>query len=240
MGFCIQNIKKMETLGEFLKLTRKNQHISLAQMEEKTKIQMVYLQALESNDFQSLPELFSVECFLKIYARVLGIDAHYLLSRYKQERTVCFLKNTVSFTRQKIKNKKMCSLYILARWGSLVLVSSFVLFFAAHQIYNLLQPPSLILFEPNDGFTTQQTFLTVSGKTEQETAIFVNQIPVRANNEGIFSINLVLEEGTNIITVEGTKRYSKPTVIQRHVIFQTDRFSQKELSTQQTSLFYPQ
>ncbi|MHB1418775.1 MAG: helix-turn-helix domain-containing protein [Bacillota bacterium] len=65
----------MGELGELLRQTREAKGLSLRQVEEATKIRTCYLEALESEDLQSIPGLFYAQGFLRTYARLLGIDA---------------------------------------------------------------------------------------------------------------------------------------------------------------------
>lgn len=72
-------------LGEKLKEAREAKGISLEQLQETTKIQKRYLQAIEQGNFQTLPGTFYARAFIKEYANAVGLDADLLLEEHKGE-----------------------------------------------------------------------------------------------------------------------------------------------------------
>jgi len=74
----------MGELGELLRKTREAKGLSLAQVEEATKIRSVYLQALEEEDDDCLPPPVYVKGFLRNYARYLDLDPQQVLSLYQE------------------------------------------------------------------------------------------------------------------------------------------------------------
>lgn len=72
-AFPIQD-NAMETLGGLFRQTRERQRLSLEQIASKTRIQQHHLQALEEEDFASLPAKVFVKGFVRSYARSLGLD----------------------------------------------------------------------------------------------------------------------------------------------------------------------
>ncbi|HBP90110.1 MAG TPA: DUF4115 domain-containing protein [Nitrospirales bacterium] len=64
----------METLGGLLQQARERQGLSLEQIASRTRIQQHHLQALEEEDFESLPAKVFVKGFVRSYARSLGLD----------------------------------------------------------------------------------------------------------------------------------------------------------------------
>jgi cytoskeletal protein RodZ len=64
----------MGELGELLRETRESKGISLAEVEEVTRIRQQFLQALEEEDFAALPGEVFTRGFLRNYAMYLGLD----------------------------------------------------------------------------------------------------------------------------------------------------------------------
>jgi cytoskeletal protein RodZ len=64
----------MGELGELLRETRESKGISLAEVEEVTRIRQRFLQALEEEDFAALPGEVFARGFLRNYAMYLGLD----------------------------------------------------------------------------------------------------------------------------------------------------------------------
>lgn len=66
-----------------LKATREALGLSLADVFQRTRISVVYLQAIENNDFHLLPVPVYAKNFIKTYARALGIDSKPILINYE-------------------------------------------------------------------------------------------------------------------------------------------------------------
>lgn len=70
----------MGELGEILRQAREAKGLSLAQVEEATKIRSTYLQALEEEQYDRLPAPVYIKGFLKNYALYLGLEPQEVLS----------------------------------------------------------------------------------------------------------------------------------------------------------------
>ena len=74
----------MVSLGDFLKREREAKGISLEEISSKTRIRMRFLQALEEDRHEGLPEPPYVEGFLRSYLACLGIDPTETVANYRQ------------------------------------------------------------------------------------------------------------------------------------------------------------
>lgn len=72
-------------VGAKLQEARETQNLTLDQVQETTKIQKRYLQAIEQGDFHILPGKFYARAFIKEYAYAVGLDPEELLTDYKDE-----------------------------------------------------------------------------------------------------------------------------------------------------------
>jgi len=71
------------TIGEKLRNAREENGITLAEVENETKIRRKYIIALENEDFDVLPGKVYVKGFLRNYARFLGVDGDDLVNEYE-------------------------------------------------------------------------------------------------------------------------------------------------------------
>lgn len=69
--------------AEKLKTAREKAGISLQQVSAKTRIDIKFLKALESGDFNFLPDLY-VKAFIKQYSKVVGLDEQEVIYNYNQ------------------------------------------------------------------------------------------------------------------------------------------------------------
>lgn len=72
-------------IGDTLRETREALRIGLAQAEQATRIRRDYLEALERDEFGSLPGSTYVKGFLRNYGRFLGLDPEALVARYQAQ-----------------------------------------------------------------------------------------------------------------------------------------------------------
>jgi cytoskeletal protein RodZ len=73
---------EMKTLGETLKLRRKEMNISLKEAENATSIRSSYLHSLEEGDVAKLISPVYAQGFLRQYAAFLGIDGDKIAKEY--------------------------------------------------------------------------------------------------------------------------------------------------------------
>lgn len=69
-------------IGATLKEARLNKKISLDELQQMTKIQKRYLEALEQGDFDRLPGDYYVRTFIRQYAQVVGINGEKLVAAF--------------------------------------------------------------------------------------------------------------------------------------------------------------
>ncbi len=72
-----------ETLGQYLKRERESRSISLRELSKNTRISVVFLEALEKDDFEAFPRQEFILGFLQGYARQLGLKGEEVLRRYR-------------------------------------------------------------------------------------------------------------------------------------------------------------
>jgi cytoskeleton protein RodZ len=75
---------KARPLGDWLRQRREELDVSLEQVEEDTRIRVRYLQALEAENFEALPDLVVGRGFLRNYAAYLELDPQEAANRYSK------------------------------------------------------------------------------------------------------------------------------------------------------------
>lgn len=75
----------MSELGTLLKVTREKKGYTLDELQETTKIQKRYLEAIEAGRYDRLPGPFYARAFIRSVADVLGLDPDLLLKQYGHE-----------------------------------------------------------------------------------------------------------------------------------------------------------
>lgn len=75
----------MSDLGQYLKEQRKEQGLSLDDIQEMTKIRKRYLEAIEKGEYHVLPGAFYARAFIKSYAEALKLDPDGVFEKYAHE-----------------------------------------------------------------------------------------------------------------------------------------------------------
>lgn len=75
----------MTSFGEELRRERELRRITLREVAESTKVNLRYLEALESNDFQHLPGGVFNRGFVRAYSQYIGVDPDAMVDAYLLE-----------------------------------------------------------------------------------------------------------------------------------------------------------
>lgn len=70
-------------IGAILTQTRERQGLELTEVEQRTKIRVKYLRALEDEDWEVLPAAAYTRGFLRAYAEELGLDSELLVDEFR-------------------------------------------------------------------------------------------------------------------------------------------------------------
>lgn len=220
MPFAIRKFDTAKPLGETLKTLRKAARLTLAELETKTKIRRCYLEALEKSDYGSLPEPLYTRKFVKTYVNALGGNEKYFLERYEEERGTCDLVALSRLPRARVRPIQFLVGNRFAKICTLALVGAGLLTYLGFQMHAIVSSPEIILLTPQDGQTTKEAVVLVSGQVADGVRVKVNEENVLLGAQGNFEQEVALKRGLNLITINATKRYSRANEIYRRVVFE--------------------
>jgi cytoskeleton protein RodZ len=134
----------MPTFGENLRREREMRGIPLEEISSATKISIRFLQALENDDFASIPGGIFVRGFIRAYAGYLGLDQEQVMAEYQSvaQSEDYELTRISSANRPARKRGRRISVLPLVVAVAL-LISGYALFRYAHRVtYVPIAPPS--------------------------------------------------------------------------------------------------
>jgi cytoskeletal protein RodZ len=76
------------TIGAKLRQARLDKHISLDELQQMTKVQKRYLEAIEADRFEQLPGTFYVRAFIRQFAAAVGEDGDRLVAVFDGKETL--------------------------------------------------------------------------------------------------------------------------------------------------------
>ncbi|UOQ42993.1 helix-turn-helix domain-containing protein [Halobacillus salinarum] len=96
-------------IGTRLREAREKKEMPLEQVQEITKIQKRYLQAIENNDFKVLPGKFYTRAFIREYASAVGLDPEVIMQEHKSELPEYEDENLVQYSRVQKASRESAS-----------------------------------------------------------------------------------------------------------------------------------
>ena len=198
----------MITVGEVLKKQRKDLNKPVEQVALDTKIQPRFIKYIEENDFNKFDSPIYAQGFIKIYAKYLNLNEDRILAIYRRSVPIDIKKNnsfrkTESLKRSKIK---ITPKFIAIAVSAIFLLG--ILSYIGYQIYQFQSPPVIKINKPSAEETVAEEQITVTGLTDINSSIFINDQPVEVDEQGNFQYDVSLNPGVNIITILSKKNNS--------------------------------
>lgn len=210
-GFVKKNVGTL-TLGERLNKLRSEKRITLGEVSKSTKIQVKYLEYLESGRYEKLPVDVYVKGFLRSYSQYLGVDENYIIKLYERERDIHKNVKREEQSKSFFKPIKFSSLVVTPKIMIIVLVVFFAglgFFYLYRELSIFISKPRLIVFEPSDNFSTEEGKIKIEGITEKDSKLYINGQQLVINEEGKFSEEIFLQSGLNTISIKSVNRFEK-------------------------------
>lgn len=208
----------MRTVGEVLKQTREKKFYTLEEIEKATKIRKELLEALEKGQYTKLPPPTFIQGFIKNYGKFLGLNTDKLLAIFRREfsenknppRILESFSNPLDKKRFRITPGSVLVSITL----TLVMIFFIYLWF---QYRSLVGAPYLEIYQPTDQFNADNSEIIVSGKTDSEAKVSINNQEIAVEETGKFSQQIKISDNVNKITIIASSKSGKQTKIERTV-----------------------
>lgn len=204
----------IETLGDFLAASRKKLNLDTKTVSLLTQIKPAYLDSLEAGSWTKLPSEVYVKGFLKQLASVYGLIENDLVVQFEKERgyeppaapqRVGWLKPQININPRTMVVTAGCILVLLT------------VGYIASQIRSVLAPPLLNLTDPAGDLNLTGSSIVISGQTEIGADVSINNQTVVVDKNGIFTENLILSPGLNVIEVKSINKFGKESRVIRQI-----------------------
>ncbi|MBI3685394.1 hypothetical protein HY250_03250 [Candidatus Azambacteria bacterium] len=87
-----------------------------------------------------------------------------------------------------------------------------------YHLFLLYSPPFLIVANPERDIIIKDASFALSGRTQKESHVFVNDREIAVADDGAFSDTLVLQEGMNILEIKSVNKFKRETSQVRRII----------------------
>lgn len=209
------------SIGDLLRAKREERGETLKDVEKAIRVSKKYITALEANDFDRLPEMIYAKNFVKALARHYGLDEDVLAeSLVREMEAITGIKETERIPTGHHLRKKLVATPLVIKSGVVAVLFVAVLSYFAFSVHSILKPPKLIVFSPQDSQVYNDQRVVLTGETEPEVELTVNQEGVLIETDGTFSETLNLPEGVSILRVAAKKKHSKEQEVYIKVVIE--------------------
>lgn len=203
----------MKTIGQRLKEARADKNISREKLEKETKIKPEFIEAIENEDWDKLPDFPVVRGFVKSIAQHLDIDEKGAVALLRRDYPPKDLKvNPDPDVSDKFTWNPKLTFFVGIAIAVLGLLS-----YLGYEYYQFVSPPELSVSRPKEGAIVETSPVLVEGDTEPGATIRVNNQPVLVEDGGDFLTQLEITGETNEIVVKAVSRSGKETTIHRKI-----------------------
>ena len=209
---------RKKTIGEVLRLARINQGLSLEELQEKTEIQLNFLEAMEADDFDQLPSTFYARSFLRKYAWAVELDERIVLDAYDSGSMITYEEVDVDeedLSGRRRSNKKKTSYLPLFYF---VLFALSILIFVTYYVWNYIQtqpsPSSANYSVVNSTSSTTSSSSSSSSQTSSSSSTTESTITVSGEGNRIearyktsketATVQLTVSDATSWVSVSGS------------------------------------
>ena len=204
----------MKSIGPTIKEARLRKKISLAHLENETKIKKDFLIAIEGENWAILPDLPVVTGFIKNIASVLSLNESQLTAMLRRDYPP---KKLAINPRPDVSDRFTWTprFTFFAAAGAIFV---FILGYLIFQYKSFVTPPVLSVSRPKEGAIVTTGTVRVEGETDPNATVKVNNQPVLVADDGNFSVDIEIYEGTGEIVVVATSRTGRETTVRRTII----------------------
>lgn len=208
----------MRTVGQILKDARELKLYTLEEVEKHTRIRKELLEALEKDEYHKLPPATFVQGFIKNYGSFLNLDTSKLLAVFRRDFESKKHPPLVmqSFSKPiKTKKFRITPSRVLGVIVFIIILGFFSYLWVEYRQF--VGAPALLVNSPSDQQTVDVTTVLVSGTTDPETKITVNNQEIGVDNSGHFQEDIKLSGSTNTVTVVATSKFGQSAKVERTV-----------------------
>lgn len=206
----------MIRLGQKLREERTKKGFTLDDVAKATKIRVSFLSAIEKGDYKKLPSAAYAQGFVRNYCVFLGLPQKEILALFRREFDEKKIYDVLpeSFAKEEFPQKQFF-LKPAVLVGFLLFFGLLTYIFFQYKFAIINPPLSLSSPENNQVFIT--SIVEVSGETDPDVTLYINNIPITLDENGKFKKTISVFPGSETITIKAVSRFGRETVIQRHI-----------------------
>ena len=199
----------MKTIGQIIKEARIKKKYSLSKVEKETKIKREFIDSIEKETWENLPEFPVVLGFVKNIASFLEVSERQAIATLKRDYPPKVLNMN---PKPDVASKFVWSPKLTFITGVLAIVAV-IMAYLVFQYVKFISPPELSVSEPKQDQIIKDREVVVFGKTDSDAVVKANNQPFLVNSNGEFKGKIQVYEGTSEVTIKAISRSGRETVV---------------------------
>lgn len=208
----------MKTVGEILKRARVEKNLDYEAVEKKTRIRKKFLEALEDNDWSRLPSPNYIKGFIRNYSSYLGLKGDEMVAIFRRQYTD---SENAKLSLPDLSEPLRVPLFKITP-QRVVFLSTFLfiflfIFYLFSQYLAFTGSPMLSVTAPKEGEVFTDPKVVITGTTDKDAQVFINNQKIDINDEGAFKQEIILNPGINQLTIESQSKMGKKSKVTRTI-----------------------
>lgn len=196
-----------------MKEARAKKRYSQEKIAEETKIKKEFISSMEKENWELLPEFPVIVGFVKQISKFLKVDERQAVALLRRDYPPKVLPvNPKPDVSKKFRWRPRTTFIV-----GITIVIMMVLGYLGFQYSRFISPPKLVVDQPQEEEVVKERILIVSGKTDLDATIRINNQPVLVDEDGDFETEIEIFEGTEEIIVKAVSRSGKDAIIRRKI-----------------------
>lgn len=187
--------------------SRHDRKITLDAIEATTKIKRNFVKSIENERWDDLPDFPVVMGFVRVLADLYEVDADKAVALLRRD----YPPRSVSINPKPDVEKRFVWSPRMTFVLAVAFVASVVFGYLVYQLYQYNQPPDLQVLSPASGQVVTVELIEVSGTTDPDASVVVNNQPVFVDESGNFASSLNVSEQTSQVEVISKLRSGRET-----------------------------
>lgn len=207
----------MVPVGQRFHQERLKKKITLEEVSKATKIRISFLSAIEKGDYKNLPSTAYAQGFVTNYAEFLGLPKKEILALFRREFDEEKIFKVLPEGISRSKNNSFGRPYFRERLIAIIVISLILVGYIAFQYRFAIINPPLNISSPNENQVINSTEIIVSGKTDPNAIVYINDLSTSVLEDGSFKKKINTFSGINTIKIRVLNKFGKETEIKRTI-----------------------
>ncbi len=203
----------MKNIGSIFKDARGKKRYSREKVSDITKIRVSFIEAIERGDWATLPSQSTVIGFVRSIAKALDINEATAVATFKRD----YIPVKIQVNPKQPHKRNVAWSPKLTLFAGVGVFFVLILIYLGFQYKRFTSAPTLQVDVPKENQLVTTNPLTVSGVTDSDATVKVNNQPALVGDDGVFSTKIDVTKEVREVKVEAVSRSGKVSIISRTI-----------------------